>query len=172
MHTLFLHSCKSSYSTRDSTVNLPFTQLIVLTVLIGSITSQITMASSSQPASLPPTTAQKNGIVASSRVHPQLDADEQAKSDELIAKQMAALNVCSMRYIDPGNYMPAKQYLYHHGRNKAAKTDGQQATAIDVYKSKCPNSFDEPPYSSSLQRLLLRAQLPRSKCLRTRFWQA
>ena len=90
----------------------------------------------------PTTTAQKNGIVASSRVHPQLDADEQARTDELIAKYMAALSICCGRYVDPGNYIPAEQYLRHHQRNKAAEMDGQQpATTIDVYSSKCPNLF-------------------------------
>ncbi|CAF9916455.1 MAG: hypothetical protein ALECFALPRED_010725 [Alectoria fallacina] len=87
----------------------------------------------------PTTTAQKNGIVASSRVHPQLDADEQARTDELIAKYMAALSICCGRYVDPGNYIPAEQYLRHHQRNKAAEMDGQQpATTIDVYSTASP----------------------------------
>lgn len=38
-----------------------------------------------------PTTAQKTGIVPSSEVHPTLDADEQARRDELVAKQSTAL---------------------------------------------------------------------------------
>ncbi|CAD6583745.1 MAG: hypothetical protein ASARMPRED_001491 [Alectoria sarmentosa] len=81
-----------------------------LSKLNSDSTDHITMASTSKSSSL--------------------DVDEQAKQDELVAMQLTVLDRRNKHF---GNYIPAKQYRYQQQCNKAGKTNGQQATSVDVY---------------------------------------